>query len=1412
MIEASESTGKQALEHKRYETARRIALSLLETPQGDRYAQLQLLHEACRNLGDPAAARAALEQIQPADDGQRLEVSLLLAEDYYILATVGAHYRVSAEAAVGLTIDEYQLKMTNLMADLFERCLPLAKTDAQRREVAAVLSRCGRQEQAAKLTGAQAQAVPSSPPETIRGAWGSVAGTVRWPEGGPAAGIALVLGLAMKVSEPDPALYLDFSLGFRPQIGRQESLTTCTDERGRFLFQSVPAGRHEFLAARLDGQQHDIATRFLAQGIVVNEGKTTELDIALTSWTSAPRHEVCNPLPQQLTRGAVAYRLVHQQAIANPFYFDFPRQLMRIALPLDTPADERRLLLLSSAAPQTPLPFQLSRGEVIFFADLPQLSDRVWALYSTDDTAAAVAAPVPQLRPEVAADGKSADIDTGRACFRIAWGEGEGGGDRPPLMAVRGEDGRWRGQGRLTLPPGLKVMRHRTDIVECGPLSLSVKIAYELSNGAAYAITFTAHRDEPYLLARETSADVEGAAFEFSLKDFSGGRGFLHWTPEQGDMHWTSLKAEDRELARLQESVAWWIPPQGFGYAVMADGLQEKDYVGVFTLRRGEWIDRKFQALAQGPGDENRELDWPFPEMVGSTISMITAHTNVGGDVFFRFSMFDGERQWGIIVSTLDRNDGSFKEISAVQHKNSSPRLQDFKDWRLDEQDHAPRPSVVARRQDLKNLRKKKDSPVFARYWQLIADGKAQGAVTGVAFAVDGDPVIAWRKKRELMSVAKIYSKMTLLGRDYADIYSPVGGRAITQWVEDYDLIAASGIFTPNEERLVRQFFMLMGHMYMAGDFMNWRYGSRNPNFEADRTDIIGAIGLAFHGNPDTAIFLTHVVDLMRRSLEVYCTPDSGKWYENPACYYLHGSKCRMNLAFHLSRHGISDPTTIPRLKDYLRWGILLLTPSCLSSYDAMRDGCDADTYRRSLKVRRIAPVGDHAHIGPWVPEHYALMSKLYRKSDPAFADLLLWAYQVGGCGGGYFGNIPLLFAALDEEDLGAAPAAELTSRRLQGFGATFRGRFGQEDEFYLLFKQGPGGYRYHRTEGSIILFADGKPLIYDGGEAGETWRHTTLSFYDVHMPLAAGHVERFHSFGGVDFCQGVHPEVIKPGNPIFLNDLCDHKYVDVAYTRFNEPRPANSRSVVWIKDEYVLLHDELDIDPTIPSFWHLQAVADSHTGDAAGGYLFKGRFGTDLQVLLPGQEFDQEKVEQLPTLEYQQTPDRCFSMRHLMLKGRRRDGYLAVLRPLGASRAPLQATLVENDRRMVGVHVTGDGVNDHVLLRRGGTQYNEADLRFEGAYGAAIRRPNRTELLLVGPGSIQAAYLSLTSDGPAAHLRVSDEGAEFTVEGSGTATVLGMGKPITLSVYGGRAVCNLSHRGAQHKGGDGDVGGWGRS
>lgn len=1332
---------REALATMRFESARRRALAAVATPGAGSEA-LFVLHEALKQLCDFAACEEVLSRIPAETEDTARTIARLRAENFRRYATA-SHYRTSRERDAGLTVDEFIEKYRKLAADT----LRVAGSET---------------------VPSPAVAEITSAPRPVQST-GTVSGQITAGNGKPIPNAVITLGLQCDVKLPDPRYMNVRGLGYDPVIPPVETLRTVTDSYGEFRFGEVPVGRHEFLAVTLDPSRHAIATRFIQHGVKVHDHRETRIEREITDWTSAP----ALPAPTVAEVNA-SWRPLDVLPMRNPFDFDFPRQVVEWQTPH---ADDPHAALVGPDG--NPIPFQRTESGLIFFAELPGRSERAYGLFHRT--------PPSEVRSagtlEFVEEGMTAVLDTGNAAFRVAWG----GSRLPPLLSVRGPDGLWRGEGRWILPEGITITGTRSRVVERGPIRLCAEIITEFSTGATQWMTVTAFAGEPYVLVRETSCAMDGAAFEFSLREFSGGRSYLHWVPETGaSRHWSSLEPKDNEFARLQESVPWWIPPAGFGCAVTMDGLESRDYIGLFTVRRGEWQDHQFAAICNGPGNDpawHRELDWPYPEMVGSTISMVTAETRQDGDVAFRFRCFDGERQWGLLASDFSLNDGPKKELSAIQHKVSSPRLGDFVKWHLDEADTHPRPHVMARPEDLLAMRRKLDDPNFADAIEAVRSAGTRGAVDGVRFHLDHDPAVAWRRKLELLAIAPVRARMTLLGRDHGDLYSPVGGRPITHYAEDFDVLAPSGVFNADEERQVRSFLMLMGHLYLVPDLMNWHFNSRNANFEADRVDIVGTIGVTFPGNADAGHFARHARELMERSFEIYCTPGSGKWYENPACYYLHAGKCRLNIALHLANHGWLEPASLPRLKDFLLWGIRLLTPRMPAEYEAMRDGLSPAEYNRAQKVRRIAPIGDHAELGKPILDHAALLAPFYRDSDPEFADLLIWAHREAGGGGGPSGARGLFLARMDAEIL--TPKSEfahrMASRRLEGFGAVFRGHFGSEKEFFLLLKLGPGGYRYHRTEGSIILFADGKPLVYDGGEGGETWRHSTLSFFDTHLPLATGHVERFATLAAMDFCQGVHPTIVRPGEPVFLSDDCHHDLVPIAFARYREPRPANTRTVQWIKDDYVVMHDALDLDPSIPSYWHLQVVADCEQGDAECGWTFRGRFGTNLQVLLPGPPLLETSIETSPLLEFKSAPEERFAMRHLRVRRDRARFYAAILRPLAPDATPVEAEISDDGERL---HVRGDGMDDYHFFHRTDGTVEVDGVRFSGRYGSVLGREETRIFCLPGGGSMESETVQVfASDTVQLQAKLVGSTCEVEATGHGEVRISTPAETRTLNV-----------------------------
>lgn len=1358
---------RSALADERYETARRLALAHAPAGADDAQQRALVLHDALARLGDLPGAMAALE-----DAGDGFEPAARRLDDLF-RSSAYSFYRQSAEKDRGLSYDEFLGARQAARATAARQMLDAMASPAQAERARAILHRA--------VADAERR-VPSDRPalEELDRAWPAVTtipviesvsvelqGRIRFP-GGSIPRATVTLGIEADAPALDP-------LAVDPQVigvdvrdcGALTALTAPLAADGTFAITGRVAPGRGFLAVTIDGAE-GVPTRYLARDLRIDGSALARLDLSCAEWASAPAAAGPQPLPEYLDLEGIRWSKQAETALSNPFWHDFPRQDLRLEWP--APAVGMRAVVWDGSAV---VPHQVDRsGAVLCFTNLGRRSTRQLGWYHAE------AAPPIEAASLLAIAGSSAVVDTGRSRFRIPWGTARDGA--APILAVMGPDQAWRTAGRWRLA-GQSAPQRTTTIIADGPLECVVEIAYRFADGERCSFILTAHAGEEYLLVEERGDALPGAELVLGMEDFRGGRGYLHWCAEGEAPHWHDLVDADRELARLQESVPWWIPPAGFAWAATFDGLERRDLVGVFTRRRGDWIDHAFAAIAGGPPEGGHELDWPYPEMVGSTISMITVASTADGRLEMRFPRFAGTRHWGLLASDVRRGDGRLKELQQVRHKTSFPRLDDLRRWQLDRPDDGLRPCLAAERERLPGIRSRLAEPAFAALWRRMQGDGRHPDQEAVRFAITGDPLTGWRLGRRLAAMVPAQARCLLLSRENGDVWSPVGGRVWAPQATAFDAVVASGAFSVDEEREVRAGLLLAGQMFMSPDLMNWRYGARNANFEADRIDAVGTIGLCFPGNPDAEAMVEHVIGRMRVALAAYCTPGSGKWYENPACYYLQALKCRMAIACHLAARGRLDLAAVPRLGDFLGWLLHMLTPRLPASYAVMRDGCDHGTYAGLARVRRIAPVGDHAHLGPWVPDMAAVSAKWLRGGMPELAGALRWAWDEGGRDGGYHGGAPLLMAQSDAGDLApeAASAPELDSRRLEGFGAVFRGDVGGESEFMLLAKLGPGGYRYHRSEGSFILVADGRPLVYDGGEAGEAWRHSTITYHEARLPPSPGRIERFASLESIDYAQGIHPVVLEPGDPVFLSDVCEHRLVAEAHRRARIERPAAARAWLWVKGGYVVVWDRLDVADDLVHRWNLQVMADGESGDPRdpAGLRFRGRFGTDLQVALPAGGDRPWAVQDVRMKEYHLPAEECVAQRHLEVTGGGPGDWIAVLRPLPPGAQPVACAPLSAIGRTVGVQVSGSGIDDRIVIGRTACTVVDGAWSFSGAAGACLRRPDGVRLILLGAGRVTAGDAVLESDGPAAELILGSGSPGLSRHGEGTvvATVAGV-------------------------------------
>ncbi|MEI6519267.1 MAG: hypothetical protein WCO98_04410 [bacterium] len=1371
---------KAALADECFETSRRIALAILqnESPNEERNEVKTVLHDALAHLGDLATAMTTLE-----DAGDSIEV-LLRRYDDFTRASGYNFYRSSTEKDIGLTYEDFKENLLERRLNSIKALLNADLDENTAKLAIATVNRAARD--AERRIDADIDALEEltkrwpTPPEQPRVAVPvKLSGRIRIVD---KIYTDVTVTLGVETTEPgvNPNDVLAKGCGIdSPKIGEITTISAPLNADGTFTISGEAIPGIGFVAVTIPGID-GVPTRFLARDICVDGSPLADIDLEFSEWQSAKAEKISDNLPEVIE---LSGRKWHKQAVetlTNPFWHNFPQQDLR----LDWPAPSANIDTLVWNEDIGAIAHQRdAQGRVLFFTDLPQKSSRSFGWYFAEDNTAITTKKKSMLTVDT--HGITAVIDTGLSRFCIPWGSAND--SAAPILAVMGPDKVWRGEGRWQIP-GNPVISRTTSLHHDGPLEITVEVSYLFPTRERCSFTLTAHAGEEYLLVSESGEAIPGATMVMGMEDFRGGRGYLHWTSEGETPHWHTLVDADKELARLQESVPWWIPPAGFGWSASLDGLESHDQVSVFTRNRGQWIDHAFAAIAAGPPPGGHELDWPYPEMVGSTISMITVNSTTDGKIEMRFPRFAGERHWGLLASDFARGDGPRKEIYQVRHKTSFPRLDDLRKWQLDEPDRGHRPCLLAERDKLPEIRERIKHPAMAPLWEKIASpmwdqvrtGKNTSGSETLFFLVTGDPATGWRIARQLSSRMPAQVRALLLSRENGDVWSPVGGRCWAPQAEAYDAIVSSGAFSAAQEREMRACLLMAGEMFLSPDMMNWRYGGRNANFEADRVDAVGTIGLCFPDNPTAEEMVSHSVNQLGAAIGIYCTPGSGKWYENPACYYLQSLRCRMLLASHLAERGRLDLKSIPRVTDFVGWLMNVITPRLPASYDIMRDGCSYEQYNEERHVRRLIPMGDHAHLGPWIPEIAAITGRWLRDKEPELANALLWAWQEGGMDGAYHGSIPTLIAQLTPEDI--APAAEpaMPSRRLEGFGGVFRGKLGQPDEFMLMAKLGPGGYRYHRTEGSFVLVADGKPLIYDGGEAGDTWRHSTISYHTSRMPPAPGRIEKFATLPTADYQQGAFPIVLKPSDPIFLSDICEHQLVEEAYRRARIQKPAAARAWLWVKDDYVIMWDRLDIEDDIIHQWHLQVMAHDESGDLKNGLLFRGRFGTDLQLLLPAGGDRPWRVEHLPMHEYYRKPADTVAQRHLSVDCQGATDWLAVMRPLPPGAAQLTATPLTALNRTVGAHITGDNIDDRVVMGRIPVAVNDETWSFAGCAGAAINRGKTTRLILLGPGKIQVGNTTLESDGPAAELQIDAGEPTLHVDGDGIVVAVVDGKVVS--------------------------------
>ncbi|MBM4038668.1 MAG: hypothetical protein FJ290_09150 [Planctomycetes bacterium] len=1084
---------------------------------------------------------------------------------------------------------------------------------------------------------------------------------------------------------------------------------TKSDGEGRYAFRSLPYHvQYEFLAAtKPDDPPTCLSTTFGPKTfpLELNDRKTMDIRFGRT-----PLKRLPDPaLPEvafddvaasvSLAEGRQAGRLSPQgrerRCIRTFVLRDWtgrpwPRSPLHYAIELPRRVKPSSLRLVDLHG--LPVPFQFMAGEgntgtLTFFSSLPASGMAAYFLFGGDQEA-----KPPQFESNLSvkkAEGNTLEVSSGVASFRVPAGP-----PRPippamhvssapaPIFAVKGPDGVWRGKGSL-IGRG-QVTRMASTWVEDGPLMRRLRLEYGFEEGGAYEATLTFLSGEPYVLVAEKCRGLSTGEFRFSVfADFQPNRAALCWINK---LHVQAISCQSRRnLIQMHRYIMWAPPGEGDAAGFFRDTPDANDLITCFTIHPGDWLVQSQERWRAATfGDKSR---WNGDPHAGGRDSIDAFEEK--GDAHFSYPFFAGERRWGLAVTPKDDAPNKAADLRACVGETTLDWYKDLVlDWDEEPLDSHPRLVVprdrlaqVARALKTDPLMKLIAEPRRVQHFQSLFYERPPAAIE---FLFTGDPERAWAV-RDCTPRGDCVPGVRA-GKMRSNIWSPVPIRGFPYSSADvYDALANSNIHDEAALRTIRARMMFVAYALDSGDFMAWRYHAGHRNFDFSRLDALTAFALCFPTHPDAPKLVERAINQFRESLIAFTSDVSGKWQENLGCYYLWSLRtaAAMNARLLNCRWSRYDPFGLPKHELFLRFAARTVTPEHPLDDNVCIDGLPAGkSYADVSKGRRHPGVGDHGGEGGHSIQDgiglYGLVAARAGRRD--LARDLLGAWKAGGFDISSKAGIDIkghLIAQMDSAFVEKATMKSLASENLPQYGFCFRGAWGTGRESYLLFKCGTGGYRYHASEGSFVLYARNRPLSLDGDENFIPARHATLTLGSEHRYLGNGRVERFALDPAADYCRGVFPDA------------------------------KAARTIVFAKNHYFAIRDDAEDTSNfvLPLLVHRIERRGSH-------FFCPGRLGLDVLLYPLGKEPAKVEIATDPLLNQQR----------LTLTRPAGDGHLNLItwgepldvKPFGP-----------------GYHIKGTGFEDYLFLTPQPVQFHEGKVAFDGRSGLIRLGGPRPVLLL---------------------------------------------------------------------------------
>ncbi|NMO97043.1 heparinase II/III domain-containing protein [Paenibacillus lemnae] len=359
-------------------------------------------------------------------------------------------------------------------------------------------------------------------------------------------------------------------------------------------------------------------------------------------------------------------------------------------------------------------------------------------------------------------------------------------------------------------------------------------------------------------------------------------------------------------------------------------------------------------------------------------------------------------------------------------------------------------------------------------------------------YLVEGDLEAAERCKRKLLyMLTDMRQGMDLFKRDGwhdDDTYGAVHiGRGLQVTSVIYDIIAAAGVFSSEEEEQLLNDFRYVSNLMMDTGYYSYHLesfpdekGGKRSNWNADRAVGLGVYALLFPEEELASRYLEHTMTVVDWQLE-HVVDHDGAWPEN---IRYHGAVLHRYFLFFMLLKQLKGTDYFAHTKVKQMYRFLIETATC---HDIIQDGAGTPAL--------MSPAVGDANVNDQWFRLLVYAAPFYRDIDPELSEEMMWTWRQGGAqvrdsGASPIPVIPLICAVPDLP----ARQPDMSSRHYPDIGyVIFRSGVGEHDcgleqihdEHFAIYEASPLTYHAHHDEGHFSIWAGGVPLTIDAGTGG---------------------------------------------------------------------------------------------------------------------------------------------------------------------------------------------------------------------------------------------------------------------------------------------------------------------------------------